>query len=81
MLLIIIVNPGGFSKNFTINLALQCRAFSMALKIEKLKAPPPPFPGGYIWLVHCVRYISAKFVSTKNFVIAGVNESMLSLMP
>ena len=34
--------PGGagvFSGDFTKNLARQCRAFSRALKIEKLKAP------------------------------------------
>ena len=33
--------PGGgvFSGEFTTNLARQCRAFSRALKIEKLKAP------------------------------------------
>ena len=30
---------GAFSGDFTINLAWQCRAFSRALKIEKLKAP------------------------------------------
>ena len=31
--------PGAFSRDFTTNLAWQCRAFSRALKIEKLKAP------------------------------------------
>ena len=30
---------GSFSGDFTTNLARQCRAFSRALKIEKLKAP------------------------------------------
>ena len=30
---------GAFSRDFTTNLAWQCRAFSRALKIEKLKAP------------------------------------------
>ena len=30
---------GAFSGGFTTNLARQCRAFSRALKIEKLKAP------------------------------------------
>ena len=30
---------GGFCGDFTTNLARQCRAFSRALKIEKLKAP------------------------------------------
>ena len=30
---------GSFSGDFTTNLAQQCRAFSRALKIEKLKAP------------------------------------------
>ena len=39
---ILILSPlgtGAFSGNFTTNLARQCRAFSRALKIEKLKAP------------------------------------------
>ena len=30
---------GAFSGDFTTNLARQCRAFSRALKIEKLKTP------------------------------------------
>ena len=30
---------GAFSRDFTTNLAPQCRAFSRALEIEKLKAP------------------------------------------
>ena len=30
--------PGAFSGDFTTTLAWQCRAFSRALKIEKLKA-------------------------------------------
>ena len=37
---------GAFSRDFTINLAPQCRAFSRALKIEKLKAPLFPGPEG-----------------------------------
>ena len=38
--------PGewAFSSDFTINLSPQCRAFSRALKIEKLKAPLFPGP-------------------------------------
>ena len=35
-----------FSWDFTINLSLQCRAFSRALKTEKLKAPLFPGPVG-----------------------------------
>ena len=35
-----------FSRNFTTKLTPQCRAFSRALKFEKLKAPVFPFPGG-----------------------------------
>ena len=35
---------GGFSRDFTINLSPQCRAFSRALKTEKLKAPLFPGP-------------------------------------
>ena len=34
-----IKGAGAFSGDFTTNLARQCRAFSRALKIEKLKAP------------------------------------------
>ena len=30
---------GAFSRDFTVNLSPQCRAFSRALKTEKLKAP------------------------------------------
>ena len=40
--ILIIVSPrgsGAFSGDFTKNLARQCRAFSRALKIKKLKAP------------------------------------------
>ena len=40
--ILILSAPGGFgafSGDFTTNLARQCRAFSRALKIEKLKAP------------------------------------------
>ena len=45
----VIVSPwgaGAFSRGFTKILAWQCRAFSRALKIEKLKAPLFPGPGG-----------------------------------
>ena len=45
----IIVSPwgaGAFSRGFTKTLARQCWAFSRALKIEKLKAPLFPGPGG-----------------------------------
>ena len=45
----VIVSPwgaGAFSRGFTKILARQCRAFSQALKIEKLKAPLFPGPGG-----------------------------------
>ena len=31
--------PGAFSRDFTTSLARECRAFSRALKIEKLKSP------------------------------------------
>ena len=49
LLLFIIVNPSGawaFSRDFTINLAPQCRPFSRTLKNEKLKAPPFCGPEG-----------------------------------
>ena len=45
----VIVSPwgaGAFSRGFTKTLARQCRAFSRALKIEKLKAPLFPGPRG-----------------------------------
>ena len=45
----VIVSPwgaGAFSRGFTKTLARQCWAFSRALKIEKLKAPLFPGPGG-----------------------------------
>ena len=45
----VIVSPwgaGAFSRGFTKTLARQCRAFSRALKIENLKAPLFPGPGG-----------------------------------
>ena len=37
---------GAFSRDFTINLSPQCRAFSRALKTEKIKAPLFPGPVG-----------------------------------
>ena len=37
---------GAFNGDLTINLAPQCRAFSRALKVEKLKAPLFPDPRG-----------------------------------
>ena len=37
---------GAFSRDFTTNLARRCRAFTRALKNEKLKARPFPGPGG-----------------------------------
>ena len=37
---------GAFSRDLTINLSPQCRAFSRALKTEKLKAPLFPGPVG-----------------------------------
>ena len=36
---------GAFSRDFTTSLAPECRAFSGALKIEKLKAPLIPMTG------------------------------------
>ena len=45
----VIVSPwgaGAFSRGFTKTLARQCQAFNRALKIEKLKAPLFPGPGG-----------------------------------
>ena len=39
---------GAFSRDFTTILAPECRAFSGALKIEKLKAPLIPGPKGAV---------------------------------
>ena len=52
---------GAFSGDFTTNLALQCRAFSGALKIEKLKAPLFRGPEGAgatnDWCIICIKKI------------------------
>ena len=47
-LLSVPVRAGGFSSDFTTSLALECRAFSGALKIKKLKAPLIPGPEGAV---------------------------------
>ena len=39
---------GAFSRVFTTSMAPECRAFSGALKIEKLKAPLIPGPEGAV---------------------------------
>ena len=39
---------GAFSRDFTTSFAPECRAFSGALKIEKLKAPLIPGPEGAV---------------------------------
>ena len=65
----VIVSPwgaGAFSRGFTKTLARQCQAFSQALKIEKLKAPLFPSPGGAgdandwciidLCKIHCVKF-------------------------
>ena len=64
-LLFFIVRPGrtgAFSRDFTTSLAPECRAFSGALKIEKLKAPLIPGPEGAVdtndW---CIRLIATVF--------------------
>ena len=43
---------GAFSRDFTINLSPQCRAFSRALKTEKLKAPLFPRYFFFFFFVH-----------------------------
>ena len=51
LLFFIIVSPregGAFSRDFTIILAPECRAFSGALKIENLKAQLIPGPEGAV---------------------------------
>ena len=58
MVQVIIVNLRGaeaFCRDFTINVSPQCRAFSRALKTEKVKSPAIPRPRkgrDYKWLVH-----------------------------
>ena len=51
---------GDFSRDFTTSLAPECRAFSGALKIEKLKAPLIPGPEGAVdtndWCTRCMRF-------------------------
>ena len=52
LLIFIIVPPwgaGALSRDFTTKLVPQCRAFSGALKIGKLKAPLFPVPRG-LWI-------------------------------
>ena len=48
---------GAFSRDFTTSLAPEFRAFSGALKIEKLKAPLIPGPEGAVdtngWCIIC----------------------------
>ena len=60
----VIVSPwgaGAFIRGFTKIFARQCRTFSRAIKIEKLKAPLFPGPGGAgdanDW---CIRLISSR---------------------
>ena len=57
---------GAFSRDFTTSLAPKCRAFSGALKNEKLKAPLIPGPEGAVdtndW---CIKYM--KFAYRKLF--------------
>ena len=53
LLFFIIVSPvpgraGAFSRDFTTSLAPECRAFSGALKMEKLKSPLIPGPEGAV---------------------------------
>ena len=55
---------GAFSRDFTTSLAPECRAFSGALKVEKLKAGLIPGPEGAVdtndW---CIRLSVAKTVA------------------
>ena len=64
---------GAFSGDFTTNLARQCRAFSRALKIEKLKAPLFPGPEGAgatnDW---CIKWVLRKRRYTENLLLKYV---------
>ena len=60
---------GAFSRDFTINLSPQCRAFSRALRTEKLKAPLFPGPIG-AWTTNdwCITH-SKEIAKGKNIVV------------
>ena len=62
----VIVSPrvaGAFSRGFTTNLARQCRAFSRALKIEKLKTPLFPGAGdANDWCINSFKYSLGKAI-------------------
>ena len=55
------LGAGAFSRDFTINLSPQCRAFSRALTTEKLKAPLFPGPVGAgttnDWSIRSIAYL------------------------
>ena len=80
----VIVSPwgaGAFSRGFTKTLARQCRAFSRALKIEKLKAPLFPGPGGAgdanDW---CIMYtpLNPTFINSKTGVCRDIPFFLMS---
>ena len=64
------MRAGAFSRDFTTSLAPECRAFSGALKIEKLKAPLIPGPEGAVdtndW---CIKFLMlhAKFQDLRTY--------------
>ena len=72
---------GAFSRDFTTNLARQCRGFSRALKNEKLKAPIFPGPGGAgdtnDW---CITYLPLK-IYQRFIIYSRLIESSITFIP
>ena len=64
---------GAFSRDFTTNLARRCRAFTRALKNEKLKAPPFPGPGGAgdtnDWCIILQSFSKCEALSARNMLL------------
>ena len=81
LLFFITVNLRGmaFSRDFSINLSPQCRAFSTALKTEKLKAPL--FPGSVGAGTTNEWCISARESITPAYVIASLPRLILQRFP
>ena len=65
---------GAFSRVFTTSLAPECRAFSGALKIEKLKAPLIPGPEGAVdtndWCISNCNHLSIAISKSPEWMVA-----------
>ena len=68
---------GAFSRDFTTSLAPECRAFSGALKIEKLKAPLIPDPEGAVdtndWCINVKHYSDSMWTNHLNRTPKSIN--------